>query len=50
MLKDVMRNEPPSSNYCMKLLCCGPDAFTQFIDILIERKQNGIVVFLLATT
>ena len=50
MLKDVMRNEPPSLDYCMKLLCRGPDAFTQFIDILIETKQNDIVVLLLATT
>ena len=50
MPTDIMRNESPSLDYCKKLLCRGPDAFTQFIDILIERKQNVIVVWLLATT
>jgi len=49
MLKDVMRNESLSLDYCMKLLRHGPDVFTQFIGILIERKQNDIMIILLTT-
>jgi hypothetical protein len=50
MLNDIMRNDSPSLDYCMKLLRRGPDAFTQFIDILIETKQDDIVVLILTTT
>jgi hypothetical protein len=39
----------PSLDYCMKLLRRGPKAFTQFIDILITTRQNGIVYLLLNT-
>ena len=45
-----MRNNSPSLDYYMKLLRPGPDAFTQFIDILKETRQNDIVVWLLITT
>ena len=38
MLNDIMRNESPSFDYCMKLLRCGLYAFTQFVDITIETK------------
>jgi len=34
----------------MKLLRRGPDAFTQFIDILLETKQNDTVDLLLSIT
>ena len=50
MLNDVMKKESPSLDYCIKLLRLGPDIFTQFIDILIETKQNGIMVLLLIAT
>ena len=40
----------PSSDYCMKLLRRDPDAFTQLIDMLIETKQNDIVILLLIST
>ena len=50
MLEDVIRNDSPSPDYCMKVLRRGRDAFTQFIDILIERKQNDIVFLFLNTT
>ena len=45
LLNDILRNESPSYDYCMKLLCCDPNAFIQFIDILIETKQNKILWF-----
>ena len=35
-----MRNGSPFVEYCMELLRRGSDAFTQFIDILIETKQK----------
>jgi len=44
-----MRNDSPYLDYCMKHLGCGPNGFTQFIDILIEIKQNDIVDLLLNT-
>ena len=51
MLNDIIRNDSPFSlDYCMKLLRCEPVAFTQFIDSLIERKQNYIVDLLFKTT
>ena len=49
-LKDIMRNKSPSLDYCMKPLHRGQDAFTQFIDIFIETKQNDIVILVLANT
>ena len=49
MIKYLMRNGSLSLNYCMKLLRHGPDTFTQFIDILIETKQNAIMLLLLTT-
>ena len=51
MLNDIIRNDSSFSlDYCMKLLRCEPVAFTQFIDSLIERKQNYIVDLLFKTT
>jgi len=44
-----MKNEPPPLDYRIKLLRRGPHAFTQLIEILIETKQNTIVVLLLIT-
>ena len=44
MLNDIMRNESPSLDYFMKLLHHGPDVVNQFIDILMEPKQNDIVI------
>jgi len=35
-----MRNNSPSLDYCLRLICHVPKEFTQFIDILIETKQN----------
>jgi hypothetical protein len=49
MFIDVMKTESPSLDYCMKLFCRGPKAFTQFIDILITTRQNDIVDLLLNT-
>ena len=43
MLNDTIKNDFPSLGYCMKLFRHGSDAFTQFIDILIETKPNDIV-------
>ena len=37
-----MKNNSPSLDYCLKLLRRGPYTFTQFINILIETKQNDI--------
>ena len=47
MLVDIMKSDSPSLDYCMKLLRRGPNAFTQFIDILITTRQNDIVDMLL---
>ena len=47
MLVDIMKTDSPSLDYCMKLLRRGPNAFTQFIDILITTRQNDIVDMLL---
>ena len=45
----IMKTDSPSLDYCMKLLRRGPNTFTQFIDILIETKQNDIIDLLLNT-
>ena len=50
ILDDIMGTYSPSLDYCIKLCRRGPQAFTQFIDILIETKQNDIVVLFLTTT
>ena len=50
MLNDIRENVSPPLDYCMKLLRHCPDAFTQFIDILIKTKQNDIVDLLLSAT
>jgi hypothetical protein len=44
-----MKTDSPSLDYCMKPLRRGPNTFTQFIDILIETKQNDIIDLLLNT-
>ena len=49
MLNDIRRHDSPSLDSCIKLLNRGPDKFTQLIDILIEAKQNNIVIMLLTT-
>ena len=46
MFHDRMRNKSPSLGYSMKLLHRGPDTFIQFVDILIEIKQNDIVIII----
>ena len=43
MIDVIMKNESPSLDYCLKITCCGPKAFSQFIDTLIETKQNDFV-------
>ena len=48
-LDNIMGNDSPPLDYCMKLLRRDSNAFTQFIDILIETKQNNIVDILLKT-
>ena len=50
MLNDIMGTDSPFLDYCMKLCHRRLCAFTQFIDILIETKENDIVVLLLSTT
>ena len=50
MLNDMMIYDSPSLDYCKKLLRRGKDTFTQFIDILIETKQNHIRILLLTNT
>lgn len=50
MVDDIMKRDSPTLDYCMRLLHRGPNAFTQFIDILIETKQNSIVDLLLNIT
>jgi hypothetical protein len=49
MLIDGMKTDSPPLDHCMKFLCRGPKAFTQFIDILITTKQNDNVDLLLNT-
>ena len=48
-LDNIMRSDSPPLDYCMKLLKCDSNAYSQFIDILIETKQNHIVDILLKT-
>jgi len=50
ILNDMMKDDLLSLDYCMKLLLLEPDAFTQFIDVLIKTKQNDIVDLLLKNT
>ena len=50
MLDDNMEDESLALYYCMMLMSHSAKAFTQFIGILIETKQNGILDFLLNTT
>ena len=50
MLNNISRNDFASLDYCSKLLSRVLSAFTQFIDKLIETKQNDIVDLLLNTT
>ena len=50
MVDEIMKRDSPALDYCMRLLHRGPNAFTQFIDILIETKQNSIVDLLLNIT
>ena len=50
MLNDIIGTDSPSLDYNMKLCRRGPAAFTQFIHILIEKKQNDIVVLLFSST
>ena len=46
-LDNIMRSDSPPLDYCMKLLKYDSNAYSQFIDILIETRQNHIVVILL---
>ena len=46
-LDNIMRSDSPPLDYCMKLLKCDSNAYSQFIDILIGTKQNHIVDILL---
>ena len=48
-LDNIMRTDSPPLDYCMKLLKCDSSAYSQFIDILIETRQNHIVDILLKT-
>ena len=50
MLDDTVKDEPPTLNLCMMLMSRSPNALIQFIDILIETKQNVIVDLLLNTS
>ena len=50
MLNDIMKDESPTLIYCMILISRDFDAFTQFIDILIETKRNIIMGLILNTT
>ena len=50
MLGDIMKDDSPCSDYCMRLRHRGPNAFAQFIGILIETKQNDIADLLWDTT
>ena len=38
IVDDTMKDESPTLSYGVMLMGCGPNAFTQFIDILIETK------------
>ena len=48
-LDNIMKTDSPPLDYCMKLLKCDSNAYTQFIDILIGTRQNHIVDILLKT-
>ena len=48
-LDNIMKTDSPPLDYCMKLLKCDSNAYSQFIDILIETKQNNFVDILLKT-
>ena len=37
----IIKNVSQSSDYCLMLRCRCPKAFSLFIDILIETKQNA---------
>jgi hypothetical protein len=50
ILEIFMENDSPYLNYFMKPVRCGPNVFTQFVDALLETKQNDIVILLLITT
>ena len=50
MLDDLTEEESSTLDYCVRLLRHGPDAFTQFIEILIKTKQINIVDLRLKTT
>jgi len=38
ILDDIMKDESPALTYCVMLMSRGPNAFTQFIDVLVEKK------------
>ena len=48
-LDNIMKTDSPPLDYCMKLLKCDSNAYSQFIDILIGTQQNNIVDILLKT-
>ena len=48
-LDSLVKTDSPALDYCMKILQRDSNSFTQFIDILIETKQNNIVDILLKT-
>ena len=50
MLDDNMEYESLALYYCMMLMSRSPNAFTQYIGILIETKQKGILDLLLNNT
>jgi len=49
MLYDIMRKDSPSLENCMQFLGRDPNAFKQFINILIEMKESNIMDLLLNT-
>ena len=42
MLNSIIGTDSPSLDYCMKLMRCESNAFTQFIDILIV--EGGVLL------
>ena len=42
-IDNIMKTYSPPLDYCMKLLKCDSNAYTQFIDILITTRQNDIM-------
>ena len=50
MLHIIIENGAPTVDYCMRLLRCGPNELTQFIDVLIETRQNYIIYMFFNTT